>query len=354
MAKNKYHLHLKGFVGGWDFDRDYVDFVLAKYDGKRVDVLIDSLGGLVDTALSIASAFKIHGDVHVHFVGMNASAATIASLGAKEITMDKYAMYLAHKCSTEFFHWCQVNSDQLSELIKDLEYQKSDLDKIDSTIATMYADRTGKSFDEVLSLMSKGGWLTSKEAKDFGFVDEITEDEEDEPTEITENIAAQMVAHGIPVPDNYKQAEPSQSMFSKFVAALTNFFKSNNKPTEAMEDKELTTPVAEEQEVVETPETTETEPVVEETAETAEAPEAPEAVPAPEAEPAPEANLSAEIEALRAENESLKAQIAELNKQPGDDTAQVVETATEGNAFDGYLNTVNSARKLYNIVKGIK
>ena len=99
MAQTQYHLHLKGYVGGYDFDRNYVDYVLARNEGKPVNVLIDSLGGSLATALSIASSFKNHGDVTVHFVGMNASAATIASLGARRITMDASAMYLVHKCS---------------------------------------------------------------------------------------------------------------------------------------------------------------------------------------------------------------------------------------------------------------
>ena len=30
MSNATYNLHLKGFVGGADFDRNYVDFVLAK------------------------------------------------------------------------------------------------------------------------------------------------------------------------------------------------------------------------------------------------------------------------------------------------------------------------------------
>ena len=45
MAKQSYNLHLKGYVGDWDFDADYVDFVLAKNADKEVNVLIDSLGG---------------------------------------------------------------------------------------------------------------------------------------------------------------------------------------------------------------------------------------------------------------------------------------------------------------------
>ena len=30
MSKKTYNLHLKGYVGGCDFDSDYVDFVLNK------------------------------------------------------------------------------------------------------------------------------------------------------------------------------------------------------------------------------------------------------------------------------------------------------------------------------------
>ena len=85
MPQTQYNLHLKGFVGGADFDRNYVDYILAKNAGKEVNVLIDSLGGNLATALSIAAAFKNHGKVSVHFVGMNASAATIASLGAARL-----------------------------------------------------------------------------------------------------------------------------------------------------------------------------------------------------------------------------------------------------------------------------
>ena len=45
MPQTQYNLHLKGFVGGADFDRNYVDYILAKNAGKEVNVLIDSLGG---------------------------------------------------------------------------------------------------------------------------------------------------------------------------------------------------------------------------------------------------------------------------------------------------------------------
>ena len=85
MAKTTYNISLKGYVGGSDFDRSTVDPELALHDGKQVNVLIDSLGGSLATGLSISAAFRNHGNVNVHFVWLNASAATIASesLGAR-------------------------------------------------------------------------------------------------------------------------------------------------------------------------------------------------------------------------------------------------------------------------------
>ena len=58
MSKTAYHISLEGFVDGADFDRNYVDFVLAQNSEQSVSVLIDSPGDLLAPALSIASAFR--------------------------------------------------------------------------------------------------------------------------------------------------------------------------------------------------------------------------------------------------------------------------------------------------------
>lgn len=221
-----YHLHLKGFVGGYDFDKHYVDYVLSKNAGKPVFVLIDSLGGSLATALSIASSFRNHGDVTVHFVGMNASAATIASLGAKHITMDASAMYLAHKCSTEFFQWAQLNADQLADQIASLEQLKTDLEKMDANVAGMYSRKCKKDADALLALMKVGGWLSAKEALDWGFVDEITNADEDKAPVLTDAVASAMASVGMPIPNLPVE---NNSQFSKFLNAIANLFRSQDK-----------------------------------------------------------------------------------------------------------------------------
>ena len=65
----KYTLQLKGYVGGMDFDKGYVDYVLSKHADEPVTVLIDSLGGSLTITKTIAASFRNHGNVNVHFVG---------------------------------------------------------------------------------------------------------------------------------------------------------------------------------------------------------------------------------------------------------------------------------------------
>ena len=241
-TKTNYHLHLKGFVGGYDFDSDYVDYILSKNEGKPVHVLIDSLGGRSNTALSIFSAFRRHGDVHVHFVGMNASAATIASLGAKHISMDASAMYLVHKCSIGFFEWGQLNSDGLQALIDNIEHQKADLDKLDANIAQMYATRCKKEPAELLDLMKAGGWLTAQEALSWGFVDELTDYEDENAPVLTDAMASAMASAGIPIPDMPKMTTQEQSAFMRFMSALAQIF-TNSKSHDTINSQTSTTPM---------------------------------------------------------------------------------------------------------------
>ena len=333
-------MHLKGYVGGWDFDAGYVDYILNKYKDKQVDVLIDSLGGSLATALSIVAAFRRHGNVHVHFVGMNASAATIASMGAKKITIDSSAMYLVHKCSFEFFKWTDANADKLEDIIKEANKMKSDLEKMDANIAALYADRCKKSKDDMMALMKVGGWLTAKEAEEWGFIDEVTDFEEDQPPVINDSIAADMMASGIPVPVQVaKNMERRKGFFARIMDTFANMFEhedntSINHKTEQQMNEETQAQQAEEQQTENQEQQTENQ---EQQTEEQQAEEQP-----------------SEVEALRNEIATLRAEIQALKGAPGDKTTKVIDNkskATEENAFTEYINTEMSARELYNAIK---
>lgn len=242
MPKTAYNISLKGYVGGADFDRTTVDKTLAQNEGKQVNVLIDSLGGSLATGLSISAAFKNHGNVNVHFVGLNASAATIASLGAAHISIDAGAMYLVHQCSMAFFEWGSLNSAQFATLIADCEKIKADLDKLDLNCAQLYAARcakkrsstkslgSAKNTEDLLALMKAGGWLTAREALDWGFVDEITDLADEPAPKLTDALASAMASEGMPIPNIPVAEADKDSAFSRFLAALTSFFKPSTNP----------------------------------------------------------------------------------------------------------------------------
>lgn len=240
MSKTTYNISLKGYVGGYDFDRATVDKTLAKNEGKEVNVLIDSLGGSLATGLSISAAFKNHGKVNVHFVGLNASAATIASLGAAHISIDAGAMYLVHQCSMAFFEWGCLNSAQFDTLIADCEKIKADLDKLDLNCARLYAARCKRKPEDLLALMKVGGWLSAQEALDWGFVDEITDLADEPAPKLTDALASAMASEGMPIPNIPIADTDREGRFGKFLTAIASLFRPNHNPISSAMNKTYT------------------------------------------------------------------------------------------------------------------
>lgn len=173
MPSTKFDLQLTGYVGGWEFNSYDTQAFLKKNEGKHVDILIESIGGSTIEGVRIANQFSRHGDVTVHLSGWVASAATIAAMGAARVVMDNTAMFLIHKCSAEFFAWTMANSDEFEKMIEDIRKQQKECDSIDANIALLYSQKTGKSPEKMLALMSEERWLTAEETDAWGFADEI-------------------------------------------------------------------------------------------------------------------------------------------------------------------------------------
>jgi ATP-dependent protease ClpP protease subunit len=337
MSKTAYNISLKGYVGGSDFDRKTVDATLAANEGKAVNVLIDSLGGSLATGLSISAAFKNHGNVSVHFVGLNASAATIASLGAAHISMDAGAMYLVHKCSMAFFEWGSLNSDQFATLIADCEKIKADLDKLDLNCARLYAARCKRKPEDLLALMKAGGWLTAKEALDWGFVDEITDLADEPAPKLTDALASAMASEGMPIPNIPLSESDKESAFAKFISALTSFFKPSTNPISTAMIKTYTFLSA----ILADKPLTVKDGAATVTVAQLDAIE----------------DALAEKDRLCNEHKQTIADLqAKLDKQPAEPTKQVVEDSKPGgdptpkNDVEQFVDTYNSARALYNEV----
>lgn len=144
-------------------------------------------------------------------------------------------MYLVHKCSMAFFEWGSLNADQFATLIADCEKVKADLDKLDQNCAQLYAARCKRKPEELLTLMKVGGWLSAKEALDWGFVDEITDLADEPAPKLTDALASAMANEGMPIPNNPLAESDKDSAFAKFLNAISSIFNSkshNPMPTE--------------------------------------------------------------------------------------------------------------------------
>ena len=144
---------------------------IADIRGSEIRVNIRSTGGDVNDALLIYEALRATGAVVTTCCyGYTASAATIvaqaASPGRRLIAPS--ALYLIHNslCSAE------GNAEEL-------EAEVAMLRQTDARLAEIYATRSGRSVEEVASLMAENGgrgrWLSPAEAIAEGLVDSLDE-----------------------------------------------------------------------------------------------------------------------------------------------------------------------------------
>lgn len=339
MAKN-YHLKLKGFVGGADFDKDYVDYKLESHCDEDVDVLIDSLGGEVSTGFSIMSAFREHGRVAVHFRGMNASAATVASLGAKRITMDSSAMYLIHKCSQLTLEWASLNADQLRAKAEEYLQRASDLEKIDMNIAQQYASRCKKNPEDLLELMKAGGWLNAEETLEWGFIDEIVYDPNPTNIKLNRATANALNAAGIPLPNI--PIEDEDSLLKKIAALFKSKETTNTKTYKNMKLKTLGSLLATDQLCVDDENNASVSADQLQTIEDSLA-----------AKDTMIQVLNKEKEELQDKILNLSAELKTLRNTPAAETKQVVDMPSSKDAqsdYDNYYKSYNAAKSLYDSV----
>lgn len=165
---------------GW-FPNDKVSIVDFIKGNKDTDIVlnISSGGGDVDTALTVYAALRSHkGNVTVNLSGIVASAATIIAMGGNTINMSDTSLFLIHKVMNWIDLWGMMNEDEIEDAIEQLQKNQKENKKFDAVIANIYKKKTGKSEDVIMAQMKDDEFLTADEAKEFGFVDNIVDDED--------------------------------------------------------------------------------------------------------------------------------------------------------------------------------
>lgn len=128
-----------------------------------VVIRLNSPGGDVFEGISIYNLLKdSERDVTVEVTGVAASAASIIAMGANRIVMCKGSSLMIHEAST----WAIGNKADIQKTLNALE-------TIDSSIISIYAEKTGLDDATLNDYLVNETWFTAKEAVETGFADEV-------------------------------------------------------------------------------------------------------------------------------------------------------------------------------------
>lgn len=222
----EYIIDLFGDITNWGYSRNYIKYYLDQAGKNPVRLRVTSFGGNVNEAIAISKLLEEHGDVTVEFIGFNASAVTWMAFGAKRIVAYEDTLWLAHKSSVAVSFYGAFNADSIEEKIKELQNKKQMAEALDLIIAKKYADYTGKTIEEIFGLMGESKWLTAREAKDWGFVNEVLPGKMNKNSSAATNLFEAM---GLPpVPEVKTDNTKEDTLVNRIVDGIKGIFKNDD------------------------------------------------------------------------------------------------------------------------------
>ena len=139
-------------------------------ENEELNIEINSPGGSVFAGSEIYTAIKNHkGRKVIAITGLAASSASVIAMAGDIIKMSPTAQMMIHNVSA-------VGKGDY----RDMEHLGNVLRQANEVIANAYMIKTGKSKEELLSMMDSEKWFTPQEAKEQGFIDEIMFNESNE------------------------------------------------------------------------------------------------------------------------------------------------------------------------------
>lgn len=135
--------------------------IAALADGEELEVRINSPGGDVATGQEIYSLLQTVPST-AKIMGMAASAAGFLAMGCQRVEISTVGTIMVHNV------WTQAEGDY-HEMDKASRMLKS----LNSSIASAFVAKSGKSEEEILRMMDKETWLTANQAVEMGICDAI-------------------------------------------------------------------------------------------------------------------------------------------------------------------------------------
>ena len=173
-------LILYGSIGSdeyWDdiSDKAFKQDIENLGDVENIILHINSPGGSVFSAVAIANTLKNHkAKITANIDGLAASAATIITSACDTVKMPKNALFMVHNPIT----FAYGNNQDMQ---KTLEM----LNKVKNSIIETYLNKAKTDKETLSELMDNETWMSAEEAKEYGFIDEILD--ENVEKEVIEN-----------------------------------------------------------------------------------------------------------------------------------------------------------------------
>lgn len=132
--------------------------------GEILTVLINSGGGSVMAGQEIYSLLHNRNDVEIKIQSMAGSAASVIAM-ANRSEISPVAMLMIHNVSMSGasgdYHDMQKNAEILKQM--------------NAALSMAYAEKTGRTEEEILRMMDRETWITANQAVEMGFVDAVSE-----------------------------------------------------------------------------------------------------------------------------------------------------------------------------------
>ena len=140
---------------------------------KRMRMRMNSEGGDPSEAMAVCDIIKQSPiDYECEIYGMCASAATLIALACKKVRMSASSQFMVH-------HPFGFIAGEL----EDLEAGVEKFRKVREQAFAIYAQKTGKSVEQLMADHAHAKWYTAQEALDYGFIDEIIVPIKEDPEE---------------------------------------------------------------------------------------------------------------------------------------------------------------------------
>lgn len=163
-ANNSADIRIYDEIGGWGISaRQFAEELTALGNISSINLHIHSPGGSVFDGIAIYNLLKNHtASKTVYIDGLAASMASVIAMVGNPIIMPENAMMMIHR------PWGIAGGDA-----EDMRDYAALLEKLETVMIPAYAEKTGKTTEEIAAMLAAETWMSGSECVEMGFADKV-------------------------------------------------------------------------------------------------------------------------------------------------------------------------------------